>query len=328
MRIRHSVMLLLSCIFICQAHRYDIVVIGSGPAGCAAALYGARANMSTLVIAGDAVGGQLIGSHEVENWPGIIKKPGAEIMEDLYAQVQSFGAEFLHDAVVEIDFSQRPFLLTTRENGIIEARSIIIATGSTPKRLHVPGEELYWGNGVSSCAVCDCFLFKNKHVVVVGGGDSAVEEALQLVGYAQSVTLLVRGHEMRAAPYGQEKLKEHSDKIFVKYNSSITEIVGTDELGVTGVMLRDAITGQESLFATEGVFLAIGHTPTTQLFRHVINLDETGHVALNGRSQATHIPGVFVAGDVADNRFKQAAKAAGDGVQAALEAIDFLRFDE
>jgi thioredoxin reductase (NADPH) len=329
MKIKRMLFLLsLFCSYYAQAddQLYDMVVVGSGPAGCAAALYGARASMSTLVITGDTIGGQLIGSHEVENWPGIIKKSGAEIMEDLHAQVQSFGAAFLYDAVVDIDVSQQPFLLTTRENGIIHARSVILATGSTPKLLNVPGEDLYWGNGVSSCAVCDCFLFKNKEVIVVGGGDSAIEEALQLAGYATHVTLVVRGPALRAAPHGQEKLKEYSDKISMRYNSVITEIVGDDEQGVTGVMMRDVITGQESFFATDGVFLAIGHTPNTQFFGQVITLDATGHVSLAGRSQATNIPGVFVAGDVADNRFKQAAKAAGDGVQAALEAIDFLRF--
>lgn len=313
---------------ICQAQIYDMVVIGSGPAGCAAALYGARANESTLVITGDTAGGQLIRSHEVENWPGIIKKSGAEIMDDLHAQTQSFGAQFLYDVVVEVDFLQQPFLLYTRDNGTVSARTVIIATGSTPKHLNVPGEELYWGSGVSSCAVCDCCLFKNKEVVVVGGGDTAIEEALQLVGYASHVTILVRGSEMRAAPHSKEKLKEHAYKISVLYNSSITEILGNAEQGVTAIMLRDNQTDQETLFATDGVFLAIGHIPNTQIFQKYIHLDQTGHIAPIGSSQATNIPGVFVAGDVADNRFKQAAKAAGDGIQAALEAIDFLRFHE
>ena len=305
---------------------YDVVVIGSGPAGCSAGLYAARANLSTLVITGDSPYGQLSGSHEVENWPGIPKKCGIEIMEQLHEQVRSFGVSFLYDTVMSIDSTRRPFIITTADQSVFEAHAIVIATGSSPKMLHVPGEDLYWGKGVSACAVCDCFLYKNKDVVIVGGGDSAVEEALQLVGYARSITILVRSHAMRAVLNGQKKLQEHADKIDIRYNSSIAEILGDVERGVTGVMVCDSASSQSYVLPIDGVFLAIGHKPNVDLFKDWIALDTTGHVALANRSQMTNIPGIFVAGDVADNRFKQAAKAAGDGVQAGMEAVEFVRF--
>lgn len=324
-KILTAVLVVCGCWALCAEH-YNVVVIGGGPAGSAAAIYTGRANLSTLLITGDTPYGQLAGSHEVENWPGILKKSGTEIMEDLHAQVGSFGVQFLYDAVTNVDFSKRPFTLSTREQGAFETDAVVIATGSSPKKLGVPGEDAFWGNGVSSCAVCDCFLFRDKDVVVVGGGDSAVEEAIQLVGYARSVTIVVRSATMRAAVHGQEKLRNYGDKIKIIYNSAITEIVGDAQQGVTGVVLFDAQTQRHVTMPIDGVFLAIGHIPNTELFKKWLTFDATGHILLADHSQATIIPGVFAAGDVADNRFKQAGKAAGDGIQAGMEAVDFVRF--
>lgn len=321
------VFVVMCCFNLCSAS-IPLVIIGGGPAGLAAGLYGARAKLKeTLVITGDLLGGQLTGSGEVENWPGIVRKQGAAIMDDFIAQTESVGVQFLEDSVVKVDFSQSPFTLMTSENGILEADALIIATGSTPKKLGVPGEQEYWGAGVSSCAVCDCFLYGDREVVIVGGGDSAIEEALHLVPYAKKITIFVRSDFMRAVPSMQDKLRKYREKISVIYNSHITQVLG-DGSSVTGVRVYDARTGQEYEYPTDGLFLAIGHTPNTELFVDWLDLDANGYVYLPTRSQMTTLPGIFVAGDVADNKFRQAGIAAGSGIQAALEAIEFLRYSQ
>lgn len=314
--------------FMCEAREYDCVILGAGPAGLSAALYAAQAHISTAVIAENY--GQLTGSHRVENFPGVEGKSGFEIIETLRHQVTSSGAvDFINDTIISVDFPRVDaslFKIMTSSYGVISAKTVIIATGSSSKKLGVPGEEQWWGYGVSCCAVCDGFFYKNKDVVVVGGGNSAVEQALQLVGYARSVTIIVRASDMRATPHEKIKLFEHKEKIKVLYDTVITEIFGDAQHGVTGVQLFNRIDDTSRHMPIDGVFLAIGHVPNTSLFSEWITLDPTGHIALATRSQATNIPGVFAAGDVADPDFKQAAKAAGDGVQAALEAIDFVRF--
>jgi thioredoxin reductase (NADPH) len=302
-----------------------IVVIGGGPAGLAAGMYGARSKFDTLVITGELPGGQLTGSGEVENWPGIIRKRGADIMDDFVEQVAGVGACFLDDIVEEVDFSESPFRIFTLENGIIEAEAVIIATGSYPRKLHVSGETRYWGSGISSCAICDCFLYTGREVGVVGGGDSAIEEVLHLVPYAKKITLFVRGSRMRAAQAMQDKLTLYPDQISIIYNVGIDEVVG-DGKTVTGVLIVDRKTDIRYHYSLDGLFLAIGHTPNTKIFKHWLRLDSEGFFNLPTRSQMTEIPGVFVAGDVADKHFRQAGIAAGSGIQAALEAIDFLRY--
>lgn len=302
---------------------YDAIVIGGGSAGMVAAMELARAKYHVAVIS-DTIGGQLVGSHNVENIPGIAAKPGAAIMDDLQQQVAAFGVEFMYDTVTAVDFSQAPYAVLTQTYGLLKARAVIIATGSSAKTLAIPGEQAFWGRGVSSCAVCDCFLYQNREVVVIGGGDSAIEEALQLAEYATKVTILVRGAAMRAAEWGKEKLREKKN-IFIVYQTDVLEILG-DETGVTAVMLHDNATGITKKFATDGVFLAIGHTPNSDLFKKWLPLDAQGYIVLNCRSQGTRVPGVFVAGDVADPLYKKAYIAMGAGGQAGLEAIHYLRF--
>lgn len=301
-----------------------LVIIGSGPAGLSAALYGARAKVKTLVITGSEPGGQLMGSGEVENWPGIQRKSGAEIMDGLFEQTESLGVEFLYDSIESVDFSQTPFMLKTLESGSIKAQAVIIATGSHPRKLHIPGESLYWGSGVSSCAVCDCFLYEGKKVAIVGGGDSAVEEALHLMPYAKKITIFVRKPHMRAAACMQDKLLLYPDKVEVVYTTEVQEVLG-DGTVVTGLRVKNNRTQQESVFPVDGLFLAIGHLPCTELFKKHLDLASDQYICLTQRTQSTQIPGIFVAGDVADNRFRQAGVAAGTGIQAALEALEFLR---
>jgi thioredoxin reductase (NADPH) len=316
---------LFSCFsYVFYAKTYDVLIIGGGAAGLTAAMEVARAKYKVAIIAQE-IGGQLNGSHHVENIPAVSAKPGYEIMADLQHQVADFGVKFIYDTVTDVDFSvKNSYKLTTQDHGLLEADSVIIATGSSPKKLSVPGEEEFWGKGVSSCAVCDCFLYQDKEVVIVGGGDSAVEEALQLAEYANKVTILVRGQQMRASAWGQEKLREHH-KISIVYATEVVEIVGDDMHGVTGVMTRDVQTGAIKEFKTDGIFLAIGHTPNTDLVKKWLPLDVRGYIILTSRSQATTIPGLFAAGDVADPSYKKAYIAMGAGGQAGLEAVHYLR---
>lgn len=314
----------LSFLFPLQSQMYDVLVLGGGPAGLAAPIEIARAKYKVAVISQE-FGGQLNGSHLVENIPSVASKPGHEIMTNLQQQVVSFGTECIEDTIVAVDFSQEgAYTVTTQDHGILTARAIIIATGSSPKKLGIPGEQEFWGRGVSSCAVCDCFLYQNKEVVVVGGGDSAIEEAFQLAEYADKVTILVRRDQMRASDWGQEKISEYK-KVSIVYSTEVVEILGDDEQGVISVMLRNTKTGEFTSMKTDGVFLAIGHTPNSALFKDWLHIDKQGYIVLTGRSQATTIPGVFVAGDVCDPWYKKAYIAEGHGGQAGLEAVNYMR---
>lgn len=299
-----------------------IAIIGSGPAGSSSGVYGARANIHTVVIEGNKPGGLLTETTEVENWPGIQAEQGPAIMDGVKKQAAGFGATFLDDAIEKVDFSVWPYQLYTEEGLTLNALTVIIATGASPLKLGVTGEEENWGKGVTACAVCDAPFFKGKEVVVVGGGDSAVEEAIQLAGYASKITILVRKDHMRAAASMQDRLKEY-DNITVMYNASITRINAEND-HVVSVDLRNNKTQEQSLFKTDGVFLAIGHRPNSGLFKDVIGMDDHGHIILKTRTQKTSLPGVFVAGDVADNRYRQAGVASGDGIKAALDAVEFL----
>lgn len=304
-----------------------IAVIGSGPAGYSAGLYGSRAGLYTVIFEGMKPGGQLTETTYVENWPGIPKMLGTKIMDQSRKQAQAMGAITVSDSITEVDFSRWPFILKTEEGQEVTALSVIIATGSYPRLLShsetVPGEVEYWGNGVTSCAVCDAPFYKDKKVVVIGGGDSAVEEATLLTSYASSVTMLVRGDKMRAAASMQSRIKDYP-KISVLYNTKVTEVLG-DGTVVTGVRLFDNKKKDCCIVECEGVFLAIGHEPTTKLFKKWLSLDNTGYITLKGRTQETSIPGVFAAGDVADRIYKQAGVAAGNGIKAGLGAIEFLQ---
>ena len=300
-----------------------VLILGSGPAGLMAAVYAARANMPTIVLEGSKPGGALMQTSYIENWPGFERILGVEIIERTKQQAEHFGATFVHDGVEKIDTSSWPFKVYTESGRTISALSIIIATGSSPHILRIPGEEKYWGRGVTTCAICDAPFHKDKDVVVVGGGDSAVEEALQLAPYARSITILVRKDFMRAAASMQDHLTPLVN-VKVEYTTEIREIRG-DGNKVTHVLLENTSTGQRWTKLVSGVFLAIGHIPNTSFFKEIIELDNHGYIKLDCRSQQTSLRGIFTAGDVADKRYMQASTAIGDGVKAALEAISFLQ---
>jgi thioredoxin reductase (NADPH) len=300
----------------------DIAVLGSGPAGLSAALYGARLGFNTLIISGNEPGGQLTKTSYVENWPGSKKILGQKIIDNLSNQAKAFGADYLFDKVTNIDLSSWPYTLSTEEGRTLYAQTVIIATGATPKTLGVPGEQEYWGKGVTTCAICDAPFYKGKDVVVIGGGDSAIEEATQLSAYAKKITILVRKPAMRAS-YAMQKHIQNIPSINVVHNVAVQKIVGNGS-DVTGIELKNNETGKVYTMPTDGVFLAIGHEPTTQLFKGKINLDKQGYVTLHNRSQATSVPGVFAAGDVEDDHYRQAGVASGHGISAALDASTFL----
>ncbi len=297
-----------------------IVVIGSGPAGLSAAIYGARANRSTLVIEGNEPGGLLTKTTTVENWPGEVSIQGPDIVKKMREHAEHLGVDFLTDTVQDVDFTQWPFVITTGDGETIHALTVIIATGANPRKLNIPGEEL---SGVSACAVCDAPFFKNEEVAVIGGGDSAVEEAIQLASFAKSVTILVRGKEMRAAASMQDRLKEYP-KISIRYNTKPLEVVGDGDK-VTGLLVHNVDKNANETLPFSGIFLAIGHIPNSQLFEGKIDLDEGGYIKLHGRSQETSVEGVFAAGDVEDHVYRQARVAEGSGVKAALDAENFLQ---
>lgn len=301
-----------------------IVVIGSGPAGLTAAMYGARAHMHTVVFTGKLPGGQLTFASSVENWSGIKgEKCGYEIMQDLREQAEGFGATVREESIVKINASTWPYELITSENTKIYALSVIIATGSAPRRLGVPNEAKYVGRGVSSCAVCDCIFFKHKHVYVVGSGDTAAEQAMQLAPYAKHITILVRNGRMRAANSIQEKLKGFSN-ITIEFTKEVVEVIGNGKI-LTGLKIRDNLTDAIEEVQAQGLFVAIGHNPNTTLFQDVVQMNTAGYIQLQDRSQATSVRGIFAAGDVEDGEYRQAVVASGSGCKAALEAVKFLR---
>ena len=302
-------------------HRH-LIIIGSGPAGYTAALYAARANLQPLVLAGYAAGGQLMLTSDVENYPGYPDGIlGQEMMADLRKQAERFGAEIVDVDVTDVNFHQRPFTLQTDEQ-TYTADSVIIATGAAAKWLDVPGEELLRGRGVSACATCDGFFFRGKRVVVVGGGDTALEEATFLTRFASSVTIVHRRDALRGSKVLQQRAFSNS-KIEFRWNAVVEQILGEEK--VTGVRLRDTQTGELSEVETDGVFVAIGHQPTTELFKGQIDLDAAGYVTMpDPVTTYTNVEGVFAAGDVRDHRYRQAVTAAGDGCKAAMDAERWL----
>lgn len=282
---------------------YEVVIIGSGPAGLTAAIYAARADLQPLVIEGPQPGGQLTITTEVENYPGFSKGiQGPELMDEMRAQASRFGTEFLTSWIREVDLRDRPFKIVTEEK-VLWAETLIIASGASAKWLGIPGEAPapagLGGLGVSACATCDGFFFKGKNIVVIGGGDTAMEEANFLTRYASRVTVIHRRDHLRASKIMQEKALKN-EKIDFIWDTAVEEILGNPEAGVTGVRLRNLKIGEETVFNCEGVFIAIGHKPNTELFKGQLEMDEVGYLKTNGHTMATNIPGVFACGDVQD----------------------------
>ncbi|WP_406073782.1 thioredoxin-disulfide reductase [Micromonospora sp. NBC_01638] len=307
----------------------NLIIIGSGPAGYTAAVYAARANLKPLIIEGVQSGGALMTTTEVENFPGFADGIlGPELMDNMRKQAERFGAEFLTDDVTRVE------LVDTGDAGsgavstvwvgdnAYRARSIILSTGSAWRPLGVPGEQEYLGHGVSSCATCDGFFFRNQQIVVVGGGDSAMEEASFLTRFAESVTIIHRRDSFRASKIMAERALSN-EKIKVEWNSTVEEILG-DDGKVTGVRVRNVHTGETKVLDVTGVFVAIGHDPRSELFRDQVEMDDEGYVKVQAPSTRTNVPGVFAAGDVVDHTYRQAITAAGTGCAAALDAERFI----
>jgi thioredoxin reductase (NADPH) len=312
-----------------EHHHSKVLIIGAGPAGFTAAIYAARANLHPILLCGLQAGGQLTITTDVENYPGFAEViQGPWLMEQMQAQAEHVGTRIMYDLAVRLDLSRRPFVVTGDSGDIYTADTVILATGAQARWLGLPSEEAYRGFGVSACATCDGFFFRDRDVVVVGGGNTAVEEALYLTNHANRVTLVHRRDTLRAEKILQDRLFRNP-KITVAWDSVVEEILGVSEPPeVTGVRLRDVKTGAISERPCEGVFVAIGHTPVTELVAGQLRLDPEGYVLTRPDSTATDIPGVFAAGDVKDRIFRQAVTAAGMGCMAALEAEKFLAAQE
>ncbi len=303
-----------------------LVIIGSGPAGLTAALYAARADLNPIVFEGLVAGGQLMITTDVENYPGFPDGIlGPELMDQFRKQAERFGTRLHQVDVTEVDFSTRPFRINVGADEYT-ADAVIIATGASATWLGVPGEEKLTGKGVSACATCDGFFFRDKELIVVGGGDTAMEEALFLTKFASKVTIVHRRDELRASKIMAARA-EANDKIEMRWNSIVTEIHGDDL--VSGVTLEDTVTGESSEMAIDGVFVAIGHKPTTNLFVDKLDLDENGYLIIaDSGGTRTSVEGVFAAGDVADHIYRQAVTAAGTGCMAAIDAERWLAHQE
>jgi thioredoxin reductase (NADPH) len=300
---------------------HDVIIIGSGPAGYTAALYAARADLRPVVLKGLEAGGQLMLTTDVENYPGFADGIlGPELMEQMEKQAARFGAEIVPVHVTEVSLSERPFTVKAGDQ-TWRGRTIIVATGASARWLGVPGEAELRGRGVSACATCDGFFFRDRELLVVGGGDTAMEEATYLTKFASKVTIVHRRGEFRASKVMQARALANP-KIEVRWNAVIDEIVGTD--AVTGATIRDVDTGEAELVATDGVFVAIGHDPNTSLFRGQLDTDEEGYLIVAEPTTQTNVPGVFAAGDVTDHTYRQAVTAAGQGCKAAIDAERFL----
>jgi thioredoxin reductase (NADPH) len=297
-----------------------VLVLGSGPAGYSAALYAARAELQPVVLTGMQLGGQAALTYTIENYPGFPEGVGGAQLGELFQkQAEHFGAVTEFDLANAVDLSKRPFKVTT-DSGEYATDVLIVGTGASPNHLNIPGEVELTGRGVSYCATCDGWFFKDKKVVVVGGGDSALEEALFITRYASSVTIVHRRDEFRASPILQKRAKEHPKVDFI-LNTVVTEVIGTDKL--EALKLKNVKTGEETIYETDGLFVFIGHTPNTQMFKGQLEMSDLGYIQINDRME-TSVPGVFAAGEASDPHFRQVVTSAGMGAAAAIQATRFL----
>lgn len=306
----------------CEIQKEKIIILGSGPAGLSAAIYAARAGLNPLVIEGNKPGGQLMGTTHIENWPGTSSTLGPTLMLDMRKHATQFGTRYMAEEVVQVNLQERPFVLTTKTGKQASCDALIIATGATPRLLGCPGEDLYWARGVTTCAVCDGFFYKDKPVVIVGGGDSAMENALFMTNFTQDITIVHILSELTASKAMKDRVLAHNT-IKIIYSSTVTNILGNDK-SVEQVVVSNTQTGKTQTIPAAAVFIAIGLTPNTQLFKDQINLTTYGYVALSEHTH-TSVSGVFAAGDVADYRYRQAITSAGTGCAAALDAERYLK---
>lgn len=301
---------------------HKLIIIGAGPAGLTAAVYAGRANLKPLVIEGKNPGGQLMGTTFVENWPGEIKILGPKLMSNMKEQAAHYGATFLDQEIESVDFSKRPFTLTTNQAEVLKAHSIIIATGAIPKRLNCPGESEYWGKGVTICAVCDGAFYPDKSVVIVGGGDTAMEDASFMLNYTNKITLIHILDKLTASHAMQERII-NNPAINIIYNSTVSEIKG-DGNHVSEIIVTNQQTHEKTTLKIDGVFIAVGLKPNTLPFKGHITLNEQGYILLE-KNTHTSVPGIFAAGDVHDFQYRQAITSAGAGCMAALDAERYLK---
>jgi thioredoxin reductase (NADPH) len=305
-------------------HKTRMLIIGSGPAGLSAAIYGARAGMEPIVVQGLQPGGQLTITTDVENYPGfrdVIQGPW--LMQEMQAQAEHVGTRMMWDTILEVSLEGSPFRAIGDSGDVYEGDVLVIATGAQAKWLSVPGEQEFSGKGVSACATCDGFFYRGKKVVVIGGGNTAVEEALYLTNHSPDVTLIHRRDSLRAEKILQDRLFAHPN-VKVLWNAKVDSFVGEAGKGLTGVKVIDTVTGAESVVETDGAFVAIGHAPATELFKGKLELDENGYIIVEPGTPKTAIPGVFACGDVMDHVYRQAVTAAGTGCMAALDSERFL----
>ena len=312
-----------------QTHRTKMLIIGSGPAGYTAAIYATRASLDPLMVRGMQPGGQLSITTDVENYPGFETAiQGPWLMEQMYKQCEHIGTRILEDLIVKIDLSKRPFVATGDAGDTYVADTVVICTGAQARWLGLESETKYRGAGVSACATCDGFFFRGKNVAVVGGGNTAVEEALYLTNHAAKVTLIHRRDTLRAEKMLQARLLKHP-KVEIVWNSAVEEVLGSGTpASVSGLALKNLVTGERRNLAVDGLFVAIGHVPATEVFKGQLDMDAEGYIRTKPDSTATDIPGVYAAGDVKDKIFRQAVTAAGMGCMAALEAEKFLAHSE
>jgi thioredoxin reductase (NADPH) len=303
-----------------HAKQVKLLVLGAGPAGLSAALYAARAELAPVVLTGMQLGGQAALTFTIENYPGFPEGVGGAQLGELFQkQAEHFGAQVEFDSAQAVDLSSRPFRVKT-DNGEYQADTLVVTTGASPNHLNVPGEIELTGRGVSYCATCDGWFFKDKRVVIVGGGDSALEEGLFITRYASSVTIIHRRDELRASPLLQKRAREHPKVSFI-WNTVVTGVIGSEKL--EALKLRNVKTGEESTFETDGLFIFIGHTPNTQMFKDKLEMSDLGYIKVNDRME-TSVPGVYAAGEAADPHFRQVVTSAGMGAAAAIQATRFL----